>query len=59
MANSGGGVIIYGVTELQKAASGRVDVGDFDEAHERSLRSAAITAIIPPVFGLNVHRIGS
>jgi hypothetical protein len=58
MANSGGGVIVYGVRETQKAATGRVDVGDFDETHERSLRSAAITAISPPVFGLDVHRLG-
>ncbi|MFF5576002.1 AlbA family DNA-binding domain-containing protein [Streptomyces luteogriseus] len=57
MANSGGGVIVYGVLESQKAATGRVDVGEFDEAYERSLRSAAITAISPPVFGLNVHRL--
>jgi len=59
MANSGGGVIIFGVRESQKAATGRVDVGEFDEAHERSLRSASITAISPPVFGLNVHRLGT
>ncbi|MFG1858408.1 helix-turn-helix domain-containing protein [Actinomadura geliboluensis] len=59
MANSGGGVIVFGVRELQKAATGRVDVGELDEAYERSLRSAAITAISPPVFGLNVHRLGS
>lgn len=58
MANSGGGVIVYGVRESQKAATERVDVGELDEAYERSLRSAAITAISPPVFGLNVHRIG-
>jgi len=59
MANSGGGVIVYGVCESQKAATGRVDVGEFDETFERSLRSAAITAISPPVFGLNVHRLGT
>lgn len=58
MANSGGGVIVFGVKESQKAATERVDVGEFDEAYERSLRSAAITAISPPVFGLNVHRLG-
>ena len=58
MANSGGGLIVYGVRESQKAATGRVDVGEFDESYERSLRSAAITAISPPVFGLNVHRLG-
>ena len=58
MANSGGGIIVYGVRELQKAATERVDAGELDEAYERSLRSAAITAISPPVFGLDVHRLG-
>jgi hypothetical protein len=57
MANSGGGVIVFGVRESQKAATERVDVGEFDETYERSLRSAAITAISPPVFGLDVHRL--
>ncbi|MFE9970065.1 helix-turn-helix domain-containing protein [Streptomyces hirsutus] len=57
MANSGGGLIVYGVEESQKAATGRVDAGEFDETYERTLRSAAITAISPPVFGLNVHRL--
>ncbi|UTI63335.1 ATP-binding protein [Paraconexibacter antarcticus] len=59
MANSGGGVIVFGVRENQKAATARVDVGELDEAYERSLRSAAITAISPPVFGLGVHRLGA
>ncbi|GAA3464257.1 ATP-binding protein [Saccharothrix longispora] len=59
MANSGGGVIVYGVRESQKAATGRVDVGGFDEVYERALRSAAITAVSPPVFGLTVHRLGA
>jgi Putative DNA-binding domain len=59
MANSGGGVIVYGVREDQKAAIERVDVGELDEAYERSLRSTAITAITPPVFGLNVIRLGT
>lgn len=40
MANSGGGVILYGVTEHEKTATGRVDV-DLTEGHERTLRSAA------------------
>lgn len=59
MANSGGGLIVFGVRESQKAATGRVDVGELDEAYERTLRSAAITAISPPVFGLSVHRFGA
>jgi len=58
MANGAGGVLVFGVREKQKAANERIDVGDFDEAYERALRSAAITAISPPVFGLNVHRLG-
>lgn len=58
MANGSGGVIVYGVRESQKAATERADVGTFDEAYERSLRSAAFTAITPPVLGLKVHRLG-
>lgn len=58
MANASGGLIVYGVRESQKAATSRCNVGEFDEAYERSLRSAAITAISPPVFGLDVHRLG-
>lgn len=59
MANSGGGIIVYGVTEEQKAATSRTDVGDFSEGWERALRNAAITAISPPVFGLKIHRLGT
>lgn len=59
MANSGGGTIIYGVQESQKSATGRCDVGELDEGHERTLRSAAVTAISPPVFGLDIHRLGT
>ena len=58
MANSGGGVIVYGVAEAQKAAISRNDIGDVDERHESSLHSAAITAVSPPVFGLKLHRLG-
>ncbi len=57
MANSGGGLIVYGVREDQKAAVGRVDVGELDENYERSLHSAAVSAISPPVFGLTIHRL--
>lgn len=59
MANSGGGLIVFGVREAQKAAIERVDVGVLDESYERALRSVAITAISPPVFGLQIHRLGA
>ncbi|MCC2318385.1 AlbA family DNA-binding domain-containing protein [Cellulomonas chengniuliangii] len=58
MANRGGGVIVYGVTEKQKRATGRADVGVLSEIHERTLRSAAVTAISPPVLGLTIVRVG-
>jgi hypothetical protein len=58
MANSGGGTILYGFTEDQKKVTGRKDVGELTENHERTLRSAAVTAISPPVFGLEIVRIG-
>lgn len=59
MSNSGGGVIVYGVEEEQKAATARRDVGEFSQEHERAFRSAAVTAISPPVFGLEIHRLGT
>lgn len=58
MANYGGGVIVYGVTETQKVATARADVGELTENHERTLRAIAVSAIRPPVFGLGIHRVG-
>jgi len=58
MANSGGGVIVYGVEEVQKHAAARIDCGPLDETHERALRAVAWSAISPPVFGLEIHRVG-
>lgn len=58
MANSGGGTIVYGVIEKEKAATGRKDVGPFTEGHERALRQAAVTSIVPPVFGLQFYPVG-
>jgi len=58
MANSGGGTLVFGVTERQKAATGRKDTGELTEAYERGLRSAAVTAVSPPIFGLEVAQLG-
>ena len=57
MANSGGGMIVYGVEESDKRATGLVDAGDLSERHERALRSVAVSAIHPPVFDLGVFRL--
>ncbi|WP_062318143.1 AlbA family DNA-binding domain-containing protein [Demequina maris] len=59
MANTGGGIIVYGVAETEKAATSRVDAGELTERHERALRAVAASAISPPVFGLNIYRLGS
>jgi predicted HTH transcriptional regulator len=37
MANSGGGIILYGVTEEHKAATERIDWGELTEQYEFSL----------------------
>ncbi|WP_395690093.1 RNA-binding domain-containing protein [Nocardioides sp.] len=58
MANSGGGVIVYGVEEQQRVATERVDAGDFGENYERTLRKVASSSIQPPVLGLGVHQVG-
>lgn len=57
MANAGGGVIVFGVTEREKVAQERVDAGDLDEVFERTMRAVAVSAITPPVLGLRVHRV--
>ncbi|MEV4777411.1 helix-turn-helix domain-containing protein [Microbacterium sp. LWH12-1.2] len=56
-ANSGGGVLVFGVTETQKAASGRADAGDLDESYERTIQSVSYSAISPPVLGVRSHKI--
>lgn len=57
MANAGGGIIVYGVEEVQKSATSRVDIGSLDEGHERALRKAAIVAATPPIFGLDIVKL--
>lgn len=59
MANSGGGMLVFGVEEDERAATGRVDAGEVDEGFERTLRRVAYTAISPPVTGLSVHVFGA
>ena len=58
MANSGGGTLVFGVTESQKSATGRKDTGELNETSERALRSAAVTAVSPPIFGLEIVQLG-
>lgn len=58
MANSGGGLIVYGVEEANRAATRRVDVGEITESQERTMRRVAVSGIQPPVFGLGLHRLG-
>ena len=59
MANSGGGMIVYGVTESNKSATGRFDVGEVTETQERTLRAVAASRISPPVLNLRIERIQS
>lgn len=58
MANAGGGVLVYGVEETDRAATKRVDAGEIDEHYERALRAAAMSAIRPPVIGLGIYPVG-
>ncbi|MGL5824950.1 MAG: AlbA family DNA-binding domain-containing protein, partial [Nocardioides sp.] len=57
-ANSGGGMLVFGVTEKEKKATGLVDVGEVTESFERTLRRAAVKCVHPPLFGLDVTRLG-
>lgn len=58
MANYGGGIIVYGITEDQKKANGRHDVDEVPETYERTYHSVAVRSIHPPVFGLGFYRLG-
>ena len=55
MANSGGGVIVYGVKEVEgpsSAAGSATGVSGWGDAEERRLRQITYSAIQPPVHGL-------
>lgn len=56
-ANSSGGILIFGVEENQKAASGRVDAGDLTESYERTIQAVSYGAISPPLLGLRSYKI--
>jgi hypothetical protein len=58
MANSGGGMIVYGIAEKDKCATGREDTGELSERLEQTLRSVAVSSIHPPVFGLRIAQLG-
>lgn len=56
-ANSGGGIVVFGVAENQKAASGRVDAGDLNESYERTIQAVSYSAISPPLLGVRSYKI--
>jgi hypothetical protein len=58
-ANAGGGIIVFGVTETNKAADGRHDAGELTESYERAIRQVSMAAITPPVFGVQAIAIPS
>lgn len=58
-ANAGGGLIVFGVTEENKAAIGRMDAGELSEGYERTIQQACMTAITPPVFGVRALTVES
>ncbi|MGW9629074.1 AlbA family DNA-binding domain-containing protein [Agromyces sp. NPDC055520] len=58
-ANAGGGIIVFGVSETNKAADGRHDAGELTESYERTIRQVSMAAITPPVFGVQAIEIPS
>lgn len=59
MANAGGGVIVFGVTESEKVATGRKDTGELTESNAASLTAAAVSAVSPPIFGVEPYLLGT
>jgi hypothetical protein len=58
-ANAAGGMLIFGVEDEEKAATRRTDAGDCGENYERTIQQVCMTAITPPVFGVQTYLIGS
>ena len=58
MANSGGGMIIFGVEEKQKKATGWSGSSCvINESYERTIRQAAWSKISPPVLNLTMETV--
>ncbi|MDK7180966.1 ATP-binding protein [Corynebacterium riegelii] len=60
MANSGGGVIVYGVEELpdmKDHAGKRINAGEYSSGLEQAYLSVATTHISPPLRGVEFHRV--
>ncbi|WP_405475842.1 helix-turn-helix domain-containing protein [Paenarthrobacter ilicis] len=54
MANSGGGLIVFGVEEQRKTSAAKAihSVTSWDDSRQRTLRTWAFNDIHPPVYGL-------
>lgn len=57
LANSGGGLIVYGVLESNQVATGRTDV-ELTEQLERKIRAVAASAVMPPLLALEISQVG-
>lgn len=58
MANSGGGIIVYGVKEKGKRATGYAGGVELTEQLQRSMTTAFYLQVEPPVLGVQVRSIG-
>ena len=58
MANSGGGKVVYEITEKDKKATGAAKAPRSRRSVEQAFRSVAVTSIHPPVFGLDIVQLG-
>lgn len=63
MANSGGGMIVYGVAETRQSGTSAADhieaVGPIDEGTFRTIRQVAGNLVYPPVTGLQLLQLTS
>lgn len=56
-ANASGGLLIYGVDEVDGAATSVTGVAGFSENFERSIRDCVLRAISPPVYNVQVEHL--
>lgn len=59
MANYGGGVLVYGVTDNNSHAGSRLDVGEVDDNYIQAYQRVAYNHITPPLHNVELIPLGS
>lgn len=59
MANYGGGVLVYGVTDNNSQAGDRYDIGEVDDNYIQAYKRVAYNHVTPPLHNVELIPLGS